>query len=132
MNINVTQTPNTHSTEDSTLQNFMSMSSPSLQNAQPLQLQNSQPMQFPGAMQTSFPYSPPPQGMGAPFNFNQQAQAQMNFRPDWATEMIETVKAMSKELGKLSTIEKNSFWYQKICAELRIQGRGNGRSVEKL
>ena len=86
-------------------------------------------MQFPGVMQTSFPYSPPPQGMGSPFNFNQQAQAQaqMNFRPNWATEMIETVKAMSKELGKLNTIENNSFWYQNICAEARIQGRGNGQ-----
>ena len=43
MNINVTQTSNTHSTGASTLQNFMSMPSPSLQNSQPLQLQNSQP-----------------------------------------------------------------------------------------
>ena len=111
-NFNASQSPNTHSIGASMLQNFMSNSS----------LQTPQPMQFPGAMQTLFPYSPPPQGMGSPFNLNQQAQAQaqMNFRPDWTTEMIETVKAMSKELEKLSTMGKNYFWYQNICAELRI------------
>ena len=30
----------------------------------------------------------------------------MNFKPDWANEMIESMKAMGKELGKLSIIEK--------------------------
>ena len=65
-------------------------------------------MQFPGALQTSFPYSPPPQGMGAPYTFSQQTRALMNFRPDWATKLIETVNAMSKELGKLNTIEKKN------------------------
>ena len=43
--------------------------------------QNSQPMQFPGYADV-FPLLLSTQGMGAPFNFNQQAQAQMNFRPD--------------------------------------------------
>ena len=95
-NLYATQTPNTHSARASTLQNFMSMFS----------IQNSQLMQFPGALQTSFPYSPPPQGMGAPYTFSQQTRAHMNFRPDWATKLIETVNAMSKELGKLNTIEK--------------------------
>ena len=68
--------------------------------------QNPQPMQMQGNMQPpmTFPYSPPPQGMGAPMNFGSQMQS--NYKPEWANELINSVNQMGKELGKLNSIEK--------------------------
>ena len=111
------------------LKNFMNTSS--LQNSQPMQFQA--PMQAP--MKTGYPYSPPPppiQGIHMPYNFSQQAQAQMNVKPDWATEMIDTVKAMSKELSKLSTTEKTLSGIKISVQNLESKVEGHGRSVKIL
>ena len=102
-------------------------------------LQNPQPMQFQSSVQPSFTYSPPPpplQGMGTPYNFSQQApvQVQMNAKPEWATEMIDTVKAMSKELGKLSVIEKtlNGIKVSVQNLESKVEGmEGQLKNCEK-
>ena len=67
-------------------------------------------MQIPGTQAPpppmTFQYSPTSQGMAAPFNFGQQMQMQMNTKPEWANELTENMKLMSKELGKLGNIEK--------------------------
>ena len=67
-------------------------------------------MQVPSNMM--YPYFPPPvqgtggagAGGGSPMVMSMGPQPM--YKPDWATELISEVKQMSKELGKLSTIEK--------------------------
>ena len=72
------------------------------------QFQNPQPMQLLGmqGMQSNmmFPYSPPAQGAGAPMGMSMGQPP--NYKPEWATELIENVKQMGKDLSKLNSIEK--------------------------
>ena len=66
------------------------------------------PMPFPNAnMQT--PMQPQPPMMPYSFSPTQQPGPQMNFnfKPDWATEILESMKEMKKDLSKLGNIEKS-------------------------
>lgn len=67
------------------------------------QFQNPQPMQVAG-MQGAW-YSPPPQGDGPAMGMG--VGQVMNYKPDWAVELIESVKQVKTELGKLGGIEKS-------------------------
>ena len=84
----------------------------SFQNFYNMATFSSPQMQIPGSMQGTgqvpmqFQYSPTSQGMGAPYNFGPQMPMQMNVKTDWANELTENMKQMSKELSKLSSIEK--------------------------
>ena len=77
------------------------------QSSQPMQTQQ-QPMPVAGMAPAGW-YSPPPQlqgsgpGPGPPVVMGQA----MNYKPDWASELIDSVKQMQSELGKLSGIEKS-------------------------
>lgn len=67
------------------------------------QFQNPQPMQVAG-MQGAW-YSPPPQGPGPTMGMG--VGQSMNYKPEWAVELIESMKQVKTELGKLGGIEKS-------------------------
>lgn len=67
------------------------------------QFQNPQPMQVAG-MQGTW-YSPPPQGPGPTMGMG--VGQSMNNKPEWAVELIESMKQVMTELGKLGGIEKS-------------------------
>ena len=71
-------------------------------------LQNpQQAVQMQGTLQNplAFSYSPPPpQSMVAQPGL--PPQVHMNYKPDWANELVENVRMVKQEIGKLSGIEK--------------------------
>ena len=70
-----------------------------------------QPMSFPGNMQSPLQTQPqqPQQPMMFQYSPSQQSNPQMNFnfKPIWATEILDNMKEMKKELSKLGRIEKS-------------------------
>ena len=74
------------------------------QNSQPMQ---PQPMQVAGMAPPGW-YSPPGQVAGTgPGPSMPMGPPQVNYKPEWASELIDSVNQMRSELGKLSGIEKS-------------------------
>ena len=82
---------------------YYTSTSPDMSNLQNPQ----QAVQMQGTLQNPMTFSsspPPPQSMVAQPGFTPQVH--MNYKPDWANELIENVRMVKQEIGKLSGIEK--------------------------